>query len=72
MNGKNVVFFETKKEKGSASYVPDEVRVISVNNGKSAIEYKNKTRTYLDSIVITGAYNNMSAILIKGEAEWLT
>ncbi len=67
MNGKNVVFFETKKEKGSASYVPEEVRVISVNNGKSAIEYKNKTRSYLDSIVITGAYNIMSAILIKGE-----
>ena len=67
MNGKNVVFFETKKEKGSASYVPEEVRVISVNNGKSAIEYKNKARSYLDSIVITGAYNIMSAILIKGE-----
>ncbi len=67
MNGKNVVFFETKKEKGIASYVPEEVRVISVNNGKSAIEYKNKTRTYLDSVVITGAYNIMSAILIKGE-----
>lgn len=67
MNGKNVVFFETKKEKGSASYVPEEVRVISVNNGKSAIEYKNKSRSYLDSIVITGAYNIMSAILIKGE-----
>ena len=67
MNGKNVVFFETNKEKGSASYVPEEVRVISVNNGKSAIEYKNKARSYLDSIVITGAYNIMSAILIKGE-----
>jgi cobalt-zinc-cadmium efflux system membrane fusion protein len=67
MNGKNVVFFETKKENGSASYVPEEVRVISVNNGKSAIEYKNKARSYLDPVVITGAYNIMSAILIKGE-----
>jgi cobalt-zinc-cadmium efflux system membrane fusion protein len=67
LNGKNVVFFETKKGKGSASYVPEEVRVISVNNGKSAIEYKNKARSYLDSVVITGAYNIMSAILIKGE-----
>ncbi len=67
MNGKNVVFFETKKGKGSANYIPEEVRIISVNNGKSAIEYKNKSRSYLDSIVITGAYNIMSAILIKGE-----
>ena len=67
MNGKNVVFFETKKGKGSANYIPEEVRIISVNNGKSAIEYKNKARSYLDSVVITGAYNIMSAILIKGE-----
>ena len=67
MNGKNVVFFEIKKGNGNASYVQEEVRVISVNNGKSAIEYKNKSRSYLDSIVITGAYNIMSAILIKGE-----
>ena len=67
MNGKNVVFFETKKGKGSANYIPEEVRIISVNNGKSAIEYKNKSRSYLDSVVITGAYNIMSAILIKGE-----
>ena len=67
MNGKNVVFFETKKGKGSANYIPEEVRIISVNNGTSAIEYKNKSRSYLDSVVITGAYNIMSAILIKGE-----
>ena len=33
MNGKNVVFFETKKGKGSTPYIAEEVQIISVNNG---------------------------------------
>ena len=67
MNGKNVVFFSKRGEKGLTSYSPEEVNVLATENGKSAIVFKNKARSYSENLVVQGAYDIMSAILIKSE-----
>jgi len=69
MNGKNVVFFSKKGGKGMTSYAPEEVNVFATENGKTAIEFKNKGRSYNENLVVHGAYDIMSAILIKSEEE---
>lgn len=67
MNGKNVVFFGKKSNDMRTTYVPEEVEVLATENGKSAIVYKNKSRTFQDKVVVHGAYDIMSAILIQSE-----
>lgn len=67
MNGKNVVFFPSEKSGKLTSYVPEEVNVLSTSNNMSAIEFKNKSRKYSDNLVVSGAYDIMSAILIMSE-----
>ncbi len=49
------------------SYTPEEVNVLATENGKSAIVFKNKARSYTEKLVVHGAYDIMSAILIKSE-----
>lgn len=67
MNGKNVVFYSKKGSQGMLSYSPEEVKVLATENGKSAIEFKNKARKFTEQVVIHGAYDIMSAILIKSQ-----
>jgi len=67
LNGKTVVFYEKKKSKTATTYVPEEIRVISSDEKRSAIELVNQSRTMSDALVFHGAYDIMSAILIQGE-----
>jgi cobalt-zinc-cadmium efflux system membrane fusion protein len=67
LNGKSVVFFGIKSNGGLTSYVAEEVDVLASENGKSAIIYINKMRKYSDKLVLHGAYDIMSAILISNE-----
>jgi len=67
MNGKNVVFFSKKESGNLTTYSPEEVTIVATENGNSAIEFKNPTRTYDNTLVLQGAYDIMSAILIQGE-----
>jgi cobalt-zinc-cadmium efflux system membrane fusion protein len=62
-----VEFFGKKGDKGMTSYTPEEVNVLATENGKSAIVFKNKARSYTEKLVVHGAYDIMSAILIKSE-----
>jgi cobalt-zinc-cadmium efflux system membrane fusion protein len=67
MNGKNVVFFGKKGKKGLTTYTFEDVTVLATENGKAAIVFKNKERSYTDQLVVHGAYDIMSAFLIKSE-----
>lgn len=67
LNGKQVVFFVKSKTKNATTYVPEEVRIISTDKERTAIEFLNQKRSTNDKLVISGAYEIMSAILIKGE-----
>ncbi len=67
LNGKLVVFFVKSKTKNATTYVPEEVRIISTDKERTAIEFLNQKRSMNDKLVISGAYEIMSAILIKGE-----
>ncbi|MCF8415678.1 MAG: efflux RND transporter periplasmic adaptor subunit [Crocinitomicaceae bacterium] len=67
MNGKNVVFFSEKESGNLTTYSPEEVTITAIESGNSAIEFKNPTRTYDNTLVLHGAYDIMSAILIQGE-----
>ena len=67
LNGKQVVFFVKSKTKNATTYVPEEVRIISTDKERTAIEFLNQKRSMNDKLVISGAYEIMSAILIKGE-----
>jgi hypothetical protein len=55
------------KTKNATTYVPEEVRIISTDKERTAIEFLNQKRSTNDKLVISGAYEIMSAILIKGE-----
>ena len=67
LNGKLVVFFVKSKTKNATTYIPEEVRVLSTDKERTAIEFLNQKRSMNDKLVISGAYEIMSAILIKGE-----
>jgi cobalt-zinc-cadmium efflux system membrane fusion protein len=67
MNGKNVVFFSNKESGNLTTYSPEEVIITATESGNSAIEFINPTRTYDNTLVLHGAYDIMSAILIQGE-----
>jgi len=69
LNGKQVVFFVKSKNKNATTYIPEEVRIISTDKDRTAIEFLNQKRSMNDKLVISGAYEIMSAILIQGEEE---
>jgi membrane fusion protein, heavy metal efflux system len=67
LNGKSVVFFTDKMTNGLTTFKAEEVVVVANENGFTAIEYKNPVRKFTDKIVLSGAYDIMSAILISEE-----
>lgn len=67
MNGKSVVFFSKNTKNNMTVFSPEEVEVLATENGKSAIEFKNKIRTYNEPLVVKGAYDILSALLIDNE-----
>lgn len=69
INGKNCVFFPEKKEKNGTAFIPEQVNILATENGKSAIAFKNPARHYTSSLVVKGAYDVLSAILIQEEEE---
>ncbi len=67
LNGKTVVFYEKYKKGKLSTFIPEEVRVISSDETRSAIEFVNNARSMNDPLVLKGAYEIMSALIIKGE-----
>jgi cobalt-zinc-cadmium efflux system membrane fusion protein len=66
-NGDNVVFCPLKTAKGTTTYIPESVIVIAIDEDKTAFKFKNRNRSYSDHIVVSGAYDILSALLIKTE-----
>lgn len=67
LNGRSVVFVVRGKKDGLTNFGPEEVTVLANDRDLTAIEFKNKSIKMTDPIVISGAYDIMSAILVKGE-----
>jgi cobalt-zinc-cadmium efflux system membrane fusion protein len=67
LNGKSVVFFPKKSTKGFTTFRAEEVNILATESGFSAFEYKNPTRKYTEKLVLTGAYDIMSSMLIQDE-----
>jgi cobalt-zinc-cadmium efflux system membrane fusion protein len=67
LNGKTMVFYEKMKNKTLATFYPEEVRVISSDETRSAIEFVNQVGVRDGSLVVKGAYEIMSAMLIHQE-----
>jgi cobalt-zinc-cadmium efflux system membrane fusion protein len=67
LNGKTMVFYEKMKNKTLATFYPEEVRVISSDETRSAIEFVNQVGGRDGSLVVKGAYEIMSAMLIHQE-----
>ena len=69
MKGKSVVFFSKDLGNGQRNFVPEEVNVLATENGFSAIKFKNPSRSYDEVLVLKGAYDILSALLIQSESE---
>lgn len=69
MKGKSVVFFSKALGKGQRNFVPEEVNILATENGFSAIKFKNPSRSYDEVLVLKGAYDILSALLIQSESE---
>ncbi len=66
-NGKDVVFVNIGMKNGKTLFVPEEVSVIAIENGLAAFAYKNKSRSLQDKLVVHGAYDIMSCLLVSDE-----
>jgi cobalt-zinc-cadmium efflux system membrane fusion protein len=65
LNGKKVVFCVKAKKGKITEFIPQEVHVLSTDGEKSAVEFVGGQNS--QTIVLKGAYDIMSALLIKGE-----
>jgi cobalt-zinc-cadmium efflux system membrane fusion protein len=67
LNGKSVVFYEKSRKGSSKTFIPEEIRILNTEDNRVAIELVNNNRSMKDPLVLRGAYDIMSAILIQGE-----
>ncbi len=69
LKGKQVVFVGKPNPKGGKTFFPEEVRILATENGKSAIEYVRRGRNFDAPVVMKGAYDILSAILIREDED---
>lgn len=69
LNGKNVVFFEQTRNNKVSTFVSEEVRIISTDETKTAITFVDETRLMTEPLVVKGAYELMSVMVMKEEQE---
>lgn len=67
MNGMPVVFFGSDADNGLREFKPVEIEVLGSDRSRTAIRFKDRSRSYTDKLVVSGAYDLMSAILVKAE-----
>lgn len=67
MNGKSVVFFGKAAQNGLREFKPEEVEILGSDRSRSAIRFVNGSRSYSDKLVVSGAYDLMSAMLVAVE-----
>jgi cobalt-zinc-cadmium efflux system membrane fusion protein len=63
--GKAIVFSSKPNNKGGRTFFPEEVKVIASENGYSAIAYTHRGRSMEHPVVVKGAYEVLSAMLMN-------
>jgi len=69
LNGKNVVFFSKIGAKDKKIFYPAVVNVLANENHKTAFEFEDENYSYTSPIVLKGAYDILSALLMQSEEE---
>jgi len=67
MNGSSVIFASTGTRKGKYYFKPIPVRVLAVSDNVTAFEYERKETSTSALLVVSGAYDIMSAVLVNSE-----
>lgn len=67
LNNKKVLFFVEEKSKGGSKFTPEEIEVLGTENGLTAFRFVNNNLSYDKKVVLSNAYDIMSAILIQEE-----
>lgn len=69
LNGEQVIFQYVKTSGNKTFFKPIPVRVLITEKELTAFEFIQKSVTYNESFVLSGAYDIMSSILVSGEEE---
>jgi cobalt-zinc-cadmium efflux system membrane fusion protein len=67
LNGKNVVFIHAKKDNDKTMFRAVPVRILVSDHSYTAFEFENPELNWQQKIVVSGAYDLLSQILISGE-----
>ena len=67
LNGRPVVFYGSQAGRGMREFKPEEVEILGTDRSRTAIRFKNNSRSYADKLVVFGSYDLMSAMLVNGE-----
>ena len=67
MNGSSVVFIATGAREGKSFFRPIPVRVLAVSGNVTAFEFERKDMNTSGLLVVSGAYDIMSAMLVNSE-----
>ena len=69
LNGKNVVFFSKNGGKDKKIFYPAAVTILASEKHKSAFEFEDENISFTSPIVLKGAYDILSALLMQSEEE---
>ena len=69
MNGKNVVFYSKDVAKDKKIFYPAAVTILANENHNTAFEFEDENSSFTRPIVLKGAYDILSALLMQSEEE---
>jgi cobalt-zinc-cadmium efflux system membrane fusion protein len=69
LNGKNVVFYSKNGGKDKTIFYPAAVTILASEKHKSAFEFEDENISFTSPIVLKGAYDILSALLMQSEEE---
>ncbi len=69
LNGKNVVFYSKNGGKDKTIFYPAAVTILANEKHKSAFEFEDENISFTSPIVLKGAYDILSALLMQSEEE---
>ncbi len=69
MNGKNVVFYSKDVAKDKKIFYPAAVTILANENHNTAFEFEDENISFTRPIVLKGAYDILSALLMQSEEE---
>ena len=69
MNGKNVVFYSKDVAKDKKIFYPAAITILANENHNTAFEFEDENISFTRPIVLKGAYDILSALLMQSEEE---